>query len=133
MTTDGRLTSATAYHQGTVWPRLLDVFVNAWLRVRGNHPAGRVPAPGMSLATLIRGTSGERCRHQPPRHAADFLTFIQLADGDVIPVLAEFVRDVDEQPKRERVLRGEVRTAEAMSSVRVYRNTAPVAVYDRPW
>ena len=33
------------------------------------------------------GTSGERCRHQPPRHAADFLTFIQLADGDVISVL----------------------------------------------
>jgi len=99
-----------------------------WLTPGAKAP----PTTTLHLPRTHAGTSGERCRHQPPRHAADFLGFIQLADGDIIPVPAEFLRDVDEQPKREGVLRGEVRTAEAVSSVRVYRNTTPVAVYDRP-
>jgi glycogen debranching enzyme len=33
-----------AYHQGTVWPFLLGVFVTAWLKVRGRHWGQKVRA-----------------------------------------------------------------------------------------
>lgn len=33
-----------AYHQGTVWPFLLGVFITAWLKVRGRHWSQRVRA-----------------------------------------------------------------------------------------
>jgi predicted glycogen debranching enzyme len=41
-----------AYHQGTVWPWLLDAFVDAWLRVRGDHPAARAAADRRFVAPL---------------------------------------------------------------------------------
>jgi predicted glycogen debranching enzyme len=40
------------YHQGTVWPWLLDAFVEAWLRVRGNTPEAGAEAVRRFLTPL---------------------------------------------------------------------------------
>ncbi len=40
------------YHQGTVWPWLLDAFVDAWLRVRGDGRAARAEAERRFVAPL---------------------------------------------------------------------------------
>lgn len=41
-----------AYHQGTVWPWLLDAFVDAWLRQRGGEPAAHAEAERRFVAPL---------------------------------------------------------------------------------
>lgn len=41
-----------AYHQGTVWPWLLDAFVDAWLTVRGDSAAARADAGQRFLTPL---------------------------------------------------------------------------------
>jgi glycogen debranching enzyme len=65
---DGR---DSAYHQGTVWPWLLDAFVDAWLRVRGDSAAARREAERRFVAPLRAHLSDAGLGHVS-----------EIADGD---------------------------------------------------
>jgi glycogen debranching enzyme len=43
-----------AYHQGTVWPWLIGLFVEDWVRVRGNTSAAKSEARTQFVAPLLR-------------------------------------------------------------------------------
>ncbi|MEA2641063.1 MAG: hypothetical protein QOF51_2457 [Chloroflexota bacterium] len=60
-----------AYHQGTVWPWLIGVFVEAWVRVRGSTPEARAEARQRFLLPLLANLDTAGIGHLP-----------EVADGD---------------------------------------------------
>ncbi len=60
-----------AYHQGTVWPWLLEPFVAAWLRLRDHAPAAQAEARARFLPPLLAHL-----------HEAGLGSVSEIADGD---------------------------------------------------
>jgi len=67
----GVWTRDTAYHQGTVWPYLMGVFVEAWVRARGETPAALQEARERFLDPFLAQLDPNQMGHLP-----------EIAEGD---------------------------------------------------